>query len=305
MIKFSTLLMVVYYSTDFCGTFQYFKDTVPSFVVDFQKGKTVMCYRTYIGESIQQCIKNCLSRRERCQFIRHNRRFRICSICDESPGGYEFGDVLIDVSKNQNWFGLIDRTCASVSCERTKQCVYGKCVHSECELPSIVKGTIYPTHIQTSVGTKLRFYCLDNTIAECPIIRECQSNAIWTDSEIESVRTGTGNVALGKQANQSTTYFSRGLANRDIYPTAELAVDGNTNGVFRNGSCTHTTGTKPTWWLVDLDDIFWISRVVIYNRVESPERLRHLNITIGVTLSNMLFCAYFEGPGKNRKSCGQ
>ena len=291
-------------------------DTVPIIAVDFHWNENnVKCYRTFLEISITQCITECLHRRKRCQLIRHNRHFRTCSLCEQSVLGYDakltFGDVWVDGSTNQKWFGLIHTACDSVLCQRTEKCVHGDCVYSECEWPSKVKGTLYPNSVQTSVGTKLRFDCLDTTFPECPIIRECQPNATWTETQIESVLVGTGNIALGKQANQSSTYTSKTLEELNLYPSADLAVDGNTNSSFRSGgSCSHTLGTTPAWWLVDLADVFWISRLVIYNRMESPWKLHDLNITTGVTLDNMLFCAYFEGPGTPENlvvdiDCGQ
>ena len=52
---------------------------------------------------------------------------------------------------------------------------------------------------------------------------------------------------LGKPATQSTTHGSGA--------TADRAIDGNTNGNFPSGSCTHTNGAKVapySWWKVDL-----------------------------------------------------
>ncbi|XP_066297331.1 uncharacterized protein [Branchiostoma lanceolatum] len=81
------------------------------------------------------------------------------------------------------------------------------------------------------------------------------------------------NVALGKAANQTSTYGT-GAASR--------AVDGDTNTTFDAGTCTHTQEEdNPTWW-VDLGQSYTVERVVIFNRQDnSAERLNPFNIHIG------------------------
>lgn len=133
----------------------------------------------------------------------------------------------------------------------------------------------------TAVGTKLRFDCLNDIIPECPIIRECRSNATWSD-----VHTATTNVALNRFASQSTTY-------RNYH--ANNAVDGNIN--FRMGTCTHTKREENPWWRVDLDSFSWIAGAVIYNRKLFAWRLHDLDITVGATPDKMNHCVFFRGPG--------
>ncbi|KAI8491011.1 hypothetical protein Bbelb_314300 [Branchiostoma belcheri] len=82
------------------------------------------------------------------------------------------------------------------------------------------------------------------------------------------------NVALGKRASQTST-SSGGVANH--------AVDGNTDGRWDVGSCTHTieVTSNPTWW-VDLGHPYQIDRLVIFNRQDCcKERLNPFNIHIG------------------------
>ncbi|KAH3834175.1 hypothetical protein DPMN_107494, partial [Dreissena polymorpha] len=69
------------------------------------------------------------------------------------------------------------------------------------------------------------------------------------------------NVALGKPANQTDTH--------GIY-TADRAVDGNTSGdLDRDSSCTHTVSLNASSWWVNLQNIFLIRSVKIYNRITS------------------------------------
>ncbi|XP_019618512.1 PREDICTED: uncharacterized protein LOC109465602, partial [Branchiostoma belcheri] len=80
-------------------------------------------------------------------------------------------------------------------------------------------------------------------------------------------------VALGKSAYQTSTAWT-GAAGR--------AVDGNTDGDYQAGSCSHTaTEAYPSWW-VDLGQSYMVSRVAIFNRMDCcSERLNPFNIHIG------------------------
>ncbi|MFD3947123.1 discoidin domain-containing protein [Streptomyces sp. NPDC058579] len=72
--------------------------------------------------------------------------------------------------------------------------------------------------------------------------------------------SGTTHLAQGQPATQSTTAYG-GAAGR--------AVDGNTDGVWANGSVTHTTEQVQPWWQVDLGEIAAVNRVEIWNRTDS------------------------------------
>eukprot|EP01043_Picozoa_sp_COSAG02_P000106 COSAG02_NODE_2_length_75708_cov_87.013953_9_plen_2901_part_00 len=65
-----------------------------------------------------------------------------------------------------------------------------------------------------------------------------------------------GNIAVGKRSSASSEAFG-GLAWK--------GNDGNTNGNYGGGSCTHTQG-GPSWWQVDLAGVYNISSVEIYHR---------------------------------------
>ena len=80
------------------------------------------------------------------------------------------------------------------------------------------------------------------------------------------------NVALNKTATQSSTHASGAVASR--------AVDGNTNGVFTNGSVTHTLNDVNAWWQVDLGQVETIGTIKVWNRVESPERLTNFYVFV-------------------------
>jgi alpha-L-fucosidase len=68
------------------------------------------------------------------------------------------------------------------------------------------------------------------------------------------------NVAAGKAAGQSSTAYDA---------PAGRAVDGNTDGVFYNGSVTHTSEpSDQAWWQVDLGRSYPISEVDVWNRTD-------------------------------------
>jgi hypothetical protein len=68
-------------------------------------------------------------------------------------------------------------------------------------------------------------------------------------------------VTLNKTSFQSSTFVESAAG-----ATSGLAVDGDTNAVYRDGSCTHTSTSTNPWWTVDLCGIYDVSKVVIYNR---------------------------------------
>ncbi|MGV8878689.1 MAG: PVC-type heme-binding CxxCH protein [Sphingobacteriaceae bacterium] len=91
-------------------------------------------------------------------------------------------------------------------------------------------------------------------------------------AELEVISGGV-NIALKGTAKQSS------MVNGG---NPKLAIDGNTDGVYNNGSVTHTSesGTNP-WWEVDLLRSQPIERINIYNRVDCcNERLENFVVTI-------------------------
>lgn len=74
------------------------------------------------------------------------------------------------------------------------------------------------------------------------------------------VFAGEANVALRGQASQSSVDF-------DGRP--ERAIDGNTSGVYAEGSVTHTRPEDNPWWQLDLGGTLAIERIVLWNRTEN------------------------------------
>jgi hypothetical protein len=70
-----------------------------------------------------------------------------------------------------------------------------------------------------------------------------------------------GDIAQGHAAQQSST-----LTGTSAY--ASLAVDGNTDGVFSDGSVTHTNNDPYAWWSVDLGTAQAVGDIRIWNRTD-------------------------------------
>ena len=279
-------------------------EVIPIYSVEFSKRTRLACFRTHLGMSLRVCLRRCMTRRDRCTHVRQNRLYRICSLCDNSINFYETkqlpGDVVISVNENRDVLSnMITRPCRSVTCARTHRCIptTGECKFSECEFPAEVKGTYYPDNIITHVGAKVKFDCQDNTIPECPIIQTCKNGAIWSGGEITSVLYSIGNTAENGHATQSSTWEGE-PALQGFTWGAEKAIDGRRDNYVSDGECTHSDFEPRPWWRVDLSDIYWIARVVIYNRGdELPERLHDVVVTVGIDLDNMALCGVYTGPG--------
>ncbi|XP_063049250.1 uncharacterized protein LOC134443334, partial [Engraulis encrasicolus] len=97
--------------------------------------------------------------------------------------------------------------------------------------------------------------------------------------EIYGYLAPTGeNVALRGKATQSDLY-GNGFAYN--------AIDGNRDGIWGHGSCTHTEGHLNPWWRVDLLQTYKVFSVIITNTVDSvPSRLNGAEIRIGNSLDN-------------------
>ena len=63
----------------------------------------------------------------------------------------------------------------------------------------------------------------------------------------------------------------------------DRAIDGNTDGNWGGGSCTHTD-TNPAWWQVDLGQTSTINRVAVFHRTNCcQDRLASANIIVSDT----------------------
>ncbi|ESO84287.1 hypothetical protein LOTGIDRAFT_176188, partial [Lottia gigantea] len=84
-------------------------------------------------------------------------------------------------------------------------------------------------------------------------------------------RSGEENVALGRNTAQSSNYSTS---------YSSLAVDGNTNSDFKQGSCTHTFNPGINWWCVDLQKDVNFQNIKIYNRKTYQFRLQGFELRL-------------------------
>jgi len=97
--------------------------------------------------------------------------------------------------------------------------------------------------------------------------------ACYSDCDCSS--DGYCNVAGGGIATSSSSRFGG---------FAELAIDGNTDGVFSNKSCSYTRAAEENWWNLELDHALYgltlpISHVVVHNRLDCcEERINGLKV---------------------------
>ncbi|XP_039618153.1 pentraxin fusion protein-like [Polypterus senegalus] len=73
------------------------------------------------------------------------------------------------------------------------------------------------------------------------------------------------NIAKQGTADQSSYYSYLGSPSH--------AIDGNRNGIFGKGSCTHTQKDTPSWWRVNLKATYAVSAVVVYNREDCCDNI--------------------------------
>ncbi|MCE1252780.1 MAG: peptidoglycan DD-metalloendopeptidase family protein [Anaerolineae bacterium] len=80
------------------------------------------------------------------------------------------------------------------------------------------------------------------------------------------------NLAQGKSASQSSNAENASPAR---------AVDGNTDGNYRNNSTTHTNSEAQAWWEVDLGAIGNIQYIKLWNRTDCcSDRLSNLHVLV-------------------------
>ncbi|KAI4903209.1 hypothetical protein NFI96_030956 [Prochilodus magdalenae] len=86
------------------------------------------------------------------------------------------------------------------------------------------------------------------------------------------------NVALGGRATQSSLY-DRGFPSN--------AIDGNQDGSYAHGSCTHTNNDLSPWWRLDLVKRHKVFSITVVNTLDNiPTRLQGAEIRIGDSLDN-------------------
>ncbi|MBO9664005.1 PA14 domain-containing protein [Dokdonella sp.] len=113
-----------------------------------------------------------------------------------------------------------------------------------------------------------------------------------TDRLYPAAAPALNGVAVGKPASQSSTAYD-GNASR--------AVDGNTNGVFTDGSVTHTASSYQPWWQVDLGSVHDLTQIKVWNRTDCcAERLAKFRVFVSdspFTSTSLFWTTYQSGVG--------
>jgi NedA-like, galactose-binding domain len=80
-------------------------------------------------------------------------------------------------------------------------------------------------------------------------------------AEVQVLGAPVSDLALNQPATQSSTYAPG-------FTDASKAVDGNTDGVYADGSLTHTNLDANAWWEVDLGASVAVGSIVVWNRAD-------------------------------------
>ena len=84
-----------------------------------------------------------------------------------------------------------------------------------------------------------------------------------------------GNVAFQKSTRQSSSYSGE-------FRPSSLAVDGNTNPDYIQGSCSTTEEEDDPWWMVDLGIEYPVERVLVTSRGDCcVDRIQGFEVRIG------------------------
>ena len=134
---------------------------------------------------------------------------------------------------------------------------------------------------ETNRSMKLREYI--NTMRTTPMRRI--GTAVLAVVAMFATLLGTVSQAEAQGANlalnQPTTQSSEWVNNPG---PASVAVDGNTNGLYQNGSVTHTANEATPWWQVDLGASQSVGTVTLFNRTDCcSNRLTNFYVFVSET----------------------
>ncbi|MEE6462937.1 hypothetical protein FKM82_005702 [Ascaphus truei] len=95
------------------------------------------------------------------------------------------------------------------------------------------------------------------------------------------LQSGGTNLARNGSATQSSVYAHNPMG------YANQSIDGNREGNYDYGSCSHTKKEKDPWWKLDLKKIYSIGTIVIVNRQDCClARLEGAEVRVGNSPNN-------------------
>ena len=116
------------------------------------------------------------------------------------------------------------------------------------------------------------------------LVSRHSSEVLFWNSALIVVNIFLLDLALNQPATQASVFDGKG---------ASLAVDGNKNRDFSQGSCVHTNTQKDPWWRVDLGESLPVAEVVIVNRFctssSCANDMNAFEIRIGKAIFTLLF----------------
>ncbi len=132
-------------------------------------------------------------------------------------------------------------------------------------LPNTMTGRT--VRVETIGNSRANFQML--SLAEVQVIGTGNPSTPENPTPIEPVNFAT-------TSNASATQSSTGWGG-----TADLAIDGNTNGQYFDGSVTHTLVSPNSWWEVNLGNDLPIDEIILFNRTDCcANRLSNYRISI-------------------------
>jgi len=84
------------------------------------------------------------------------------------------------------------------------------------------------------------------------------------------------NIARGKPATQSSISFA------SRRPSVREDAAGAVNGLVTGTYGFHTGFDNPPWWMVDLEGVYQLSGIWIFNRLDAPSNLQHLKLLTSI-----------------------
>ncbi|XP_060558046.1 uncharacterized protein LOC132718370 [Ruditapes philippinarum] len=112
--------------------------------------------------------------------------------------------------------------------------------------------------------------------------------------DYETPRSELRNVAIGRPSIMSSFY---------LLP-ASLSNDGVIHPDSWSWTCSNTDLEFEPWWMIDLEDIYKLNRVIVNNRrdcVGCALRTENVEVSVGLTMSSMIVTGYHCGILKTTK----